>query len=328
MDKLEEKQNSKPKGNTTYDQFLFNMLLECSRKRDITEWNKWREENGEIEINLKKAPLENMHLEEANLKGAKLQRAHLNNTNLMYANLRGADLEKAYLKEAILEEALLEKAILHEANLQGANLHEAHLEGAHIHHANLNNANLRKIWFDGDTKSEETMFGDAVLSIHPSCKISEAELIELFSKAEVTNIRFINPVFGRTMRDEAWLFHFKKICMEKWCNRFWFKLWGITSDYGRNLYKWIRWSFGIAVFFGFLFLFIGPEQFRPQQPEAYTWFSFFYYSFVTFTTLGFGDIIPTTWFTEVLVTVEVLIGYIMLGGLISIFANKLARRND
>lgn len=52
-----------------------------------------------------------------------------------------------------------------------------------------------------------------------------------------------------------------------------------------------------------------------------------YYSLVTFTTLGFGDIVPKTGWGMFWVTVEVVLGYIMLGGLISIFATKLARRS-
>ncbi|MCH8291504.1 ion transporter [Candidatus Poribacteria bacterium] len=52
-----------------------------------------------------------------------------------------------------------------------------------------------------------------------------------------------------------------------------------------------------------------------------------YYSVVTFTTLGFGDIVPKTAWARFFVTFEVILGYVMLGGLIGIFANKLARRS-
>jgi hypothetical protein len=52
----------------------------------------------------------------------------------------------------------------------------------------------------------------------------------------------------------------------------------------------------------------------------------FYYSVVTFTTLGFGDIIPKTTTAAFCVTIEVILGYVMLGGLITIFASKLSRR--
>ena len=51
------------------------------------------------------------------------------------------------------------------------------------------------------------------------------------------------------------------------------------------------------------------------------------YSVVTFTTLGFGDIGAVTNWARLAVGVEVVLGYVMLGGLISIFANKLALRS-
>jgi hypothetical protein len=61
--------------------------------------------------------------------------------------------------------------------------------------------------------------------------------------------------------------------------------------------------------------------------EEFPLFSFIYYSIVTFTTLGFGDIVPRTGWLQFWVMLEVILGYIMLGGLISILANKLARRS-
>jgi voltage-gated potassium channel Kch len=56
--------------------------------------------------------------------------------------------------------------------------------------------------------------------------------------------------------------------------------------------------------------------------------AYLYYSVVTFTTLGFGDIIPKTNWARLAVGAEVVLGYVMLGGLISIFANKLLARRS
>lgn len=65
-----------------------------------------------------------------------------------------------------------------------------------------------------------------------------------------------------------------------------------------------------------------------KLPTSYeSWFSPYYFSIVTFTTLGFGDVTPLNMAGEFWVTAEVILGYVMLGGLISIFANKLARRS-
>ena len=57
-----------------------------------------------------------------------------------------------------------------------------------------------------------------------------------------------------------------------------------------------------------------------------SWLSPFYYSIVTYSTLGFGDITPRHWIGEVIVIVEVVFGYLTLGLLLSILANKVARR--
>jgi hypothetical protein len=42
-------------------------------------------------------------------------------------------------------------------------------------------------------------------------------------------------------------------------------------------------------------------------------------------TLGLGDVAPANGPARVLVSIEEVCGYIMLGGLLSIFSNKLAR---
>lgn len=121
----------------------------------------------------------------------------------------------------------------------------------------------------------------------------------------------------------------------------WLFLWRITSNYGRNIGCWIFWSVLFAILFGLVYAPIPCPEFLPDfaqdflcwlnptfKDEISSKFSPFYFSIVTFTTLGFGDITPTNQAGQIWVTAEVVLGYIMLGGLISILANKLARRAD
>jgi uncharacterized protein YjbI with pentapeptide repeats len=132
------------------------------------------------------------------------------------------------------------------------------------------------------------------------------------------------PLIDRKIRDDMFLLRFK----DKY--PLLYKLWWLFADCGRGFFKWGMWCMGMAVFFGVLYLLlhllIDPSPFKPRE-GGYTWFSFFYYSFVTYTTLGFGDITPIKWYSELLVTIEVILGYGSLGLLISIMANKLARRS-
>ncbi len=129
------------------------------------------------------------------------------------------------------------------------------------------------------------------------------------------------PIFSRKIRDDMYLLKFK----EKHPKLHF--LWWLFADCGRSILRWALWSLGLSLFFGLLWLILGGNFFYFNPEKNITWLSYFYYSFVTFTTLGFGDIVPTNWISETLVTIEVILGYIMLGGLISILANKLARRS-
>ena len=74
---------------------------------------------------------------------------------------------------------------------------------------------------------------------------------------------------------------------------------------------------------------LGESAFVITQKDSLGWgpFTMFYYSLVTFTTLGFGDITPRTPIAAAVVMLEVVVGYMMLGILISILATKVARRS-
>ena len=64
-----------------------------------------------------------------------------------------------------------------------------------------------------------------------------------------------------------------------------------------------------------------------EKGDSFGRFAPYYFSVTTFTTLGFGDITPKPSATcaQMLVTSEVLIGYIMLGGFVTILSGKLVR---
>jgi hypothetical protein len=105
--------------------------------------------------------------------------------------------------------------------------------------------------------------------------------------------------------------------------KFW--VWYIFADCGRSFLRWASWSVVFALFFAYIYHWMGASHFKLDHLD-FSFLAMTYYSVVTFTTLGFGDIKPLTETAAMVVMAEVILGYIMLGGLISIFANKVARR--
>jgi hypothetical protein len=57
-----------------------------------------------------------------------------------------------------------------------------------------------------------------------------------------------------------------------------------------------------------------------------SFFTAIYYSVVTFTTLGYGDITPVTWYAKLAVIIEVIVGYITLGSFVFIIGHKVSDR--
>jgi uncharacterized protein YjbI with pentapeptide repeats len=133
------------------------------------------------------------------------------------------------------------------------------------------------------------------------------------------------PLLSREIRDDLYLMSFKEKHLKL------FSLWWLFADCGRSFLRWALWSLifaeVFAIIFGFFYYF-NPVSFK-SEVISFSWpgISLLYYSIVTFTTLGFGDIVPKIPGLQIIIMIEVILGYIMLGGLISILANKLARRS-
>ena len=102
-----------------------------------------------------------------------------------------------------------------------------------------------------------------------------------------------------------------------------FHVWRITSDCGRSFTRWGLWTAFIALVFAFIYPHVGIDYGNHETP-----LSPFYFSVVTLTTLGYGDVQPASVSGQIVAMIEVIIGYVMLGGLLSIVSNKMARRAD
>ena len=266
-------------------------------KEGVDAWNAWRKDNPDVFPNLERANLWAANLQKANLQGANLREADLRGANLQKAFLSGANLEKANLYGANLEEAIPYRANLQEADLRGADMQGANLEGANLQKANLQGANLQ---------------GARLMFI----KYSRLGLC----RGILLEGCFGSPTFIRDAKDNEYI----EECVSR--HKFIYLAWSLSSDCGRSLYRWISWSLLFALFFGFNFFMLGQKHFTINGNLPFDLVSMLYYSIITFTTLGFGDIIPQTHTGATWVVAEVITGYVMLGGLISIMASKLARR--
>lgn len=281
------------------------------------------------------ADLTGMTLFKANLTGASLRGTDLSGAELSGANLEGADLERAVLVGTGLGRARLHAAQAFEADftnatltgtdLSNATLHCARLAGARVREANLSHADLRGADLRGAhlslTAVPGAVFDDADLRGSRLRAISGFESASWYG-VDIRDINFAGAYrLRRHIVDENYLREFREGGRVHHA-LYW--AWWVTSDCGRSLGRWMANIFVVAAVFAALFSVVGIETGAHERTPL----TFLYYSVVTLTSLGYGDILPTSSLGQILVMLEVCMGYMMLGGLISILANKMARRAE
>lgn len=266
--------------------------------------------------------LQAAELSDADLSGASLMAADLTGAELFRAKLRGAELNGVCLRDADLRYADLAEADLKGADLTGADLTNARLEGANLKGANLTGANLEHADLSGCKMRGAILRGARLVATN----FSQAFVAEVIydrhdwvcAGINVTTC-YGNPFFKRDAEDQDLLDHYQQRHPRM------FRLWSVTSDCGRSIGRVFAISTILVFGFGVVYALPWFDLITVGATKD-TWFAPFYYSIVTFTTLGFGDITPSSLAGQFLVVGEVLFGYLALGMLVSILANKVARR--
>jgi hypothetical protein len=139
-----------------------------------------------------------------------------------------------------------------------------------------------------------------------------------------------NALFKRAVADEDYI---ESIEMQ-WAGtlrEILFDAWGVI-DYGRCLSCVVVIAVALMALYGAIYA-LWPElvglncTLGAAGCPRHGWFTPFYFSIVTYTTLGFGDIAAKSTAGEIIVSLEVLTGYTTLGLLLSVLADKVARRS-
>ena len=356
----------------------YRRLKRCSDRKDISEWNAWRDENRSEEIWLSGAKLMDAHLEDADLRdahleGAKMWNAHLKGAHLRAAHLEGAELLAAHLAGAELLAAHLEGASLVSAYLEGANLAfahvgrallwHAHLEGAALGLAHLKGADLRGAYLEGAVLAGADLKGANLWGVHlegadltgatmraarfnmvsvdggttlTGCKIDRDTL---FTGAALDNARVepgLKQLLEYNVRRHRWIEWCRAHRVLRWPVRLFWEL----SDYGRSTQRILQSLWCCAFFFAGLYLFVALgcywgssgrntgmianvlERDGVPVPAWLVPSRVLYFSVVTMTTLGLGDMYarPDSLAGHVVLAVQVLIGYMLLAALVTRFA--------
>ena len=313
----------------SFDQKQYDMLMRCSEARDISEWNRWRNDHS----------LEIVRLESASLRSAKLQRASLSLANLQradlsFANLQGTKLRRARLQGANLGGAQLQGTKLRRAQLQGANLWRANLQGANLLETNLQGANLLEANLQG-TDLDQADLTDAVAwlaevdgnTLVTRCRVDDRTDFTGVGVGSACMDPSIRARLEYNIRRLGWRRWYRENWLRQWILQWPVRLFWSLSDYGRSSVHIILWFIVLCGMFGLTYCHF-PDLLQDSDGDLTSLVPRMrllrstYFSVVTMTTLGFGDIRanPKSPVGHIVLSIHVLLGYVLLGALITRFA--------
>lgn len=296
---------------------------------------------------LKEAHLEDALLLDADLKDAKLCLSYLNRAKMMDTHLERAILTGASLKDAHLENAHLEGAYLNDTDMQKAEVRNAHLEGATLEGASLMSAHFLGARVDGNTNMWKVRVNQLTISTAKNWSFTD------FSGVQLENIIIDPPtkqLLEYNVRRKYW---YKWITEKNWnevftdenkvihrkfldrCIHSPVHLFFWISDYGLRIWRIIGTFLVLALFFAAIYSnmafwfppgIVSKLAVEPHLPlwhyRALVFIRPIYFSIVTMTTLGFGDMYANAqsiW-GHILLTFQVILGYVLLGALVTRFA--------
>jgi len=279
-------------------------------------------------------------LEERAKKGTqmerfKLARLNLRNINLVNRNSRygykfidsdfyRSDLEAAHCFMVDFGGCSLMKANFKYANLHCANLENCNLLGANFEHAKLEHINwgteilqFKKAREVHDPREKEDLYQQAEEIYRHLRKVTEDEgLFELsgrFFRSEMVARRMQLPLFsgGRVLSKTVDLF----------------------CGYGEEPLRIIGFTLLLILVYAFCYAFSGLTYAgeliqlswsNDFGQNMYYFFDAIYFSVVTFTTLGYGDIAPHG-FSRFLASTEALMGSFTIALFVVVFVKKMIR---
>ncbi|MEE2714940.1 MAG: pentapeptide repeat-containing protein [Verrucomicrobiota bacterium] len=295
--------------------------------------------------NLSKAKCPSANFDGATLYKAKLDEGEFLGATFRSANLSGCSAKKsgfgmsvitsASFFDADLEDATFVEAQVLQSDFRAAKLSRSRFFGAYLDQSDFSQADL------GDSDLRETNVEGASFN---NAILKGAQLRDMRSYSKVnwigTDIREIDfsgaYLVRRHVIDENFLHEFRH---QDKLHQVLYWGWNVTSKCGRSMTRWGLFLALNVLFFACVYWAM-DQWMLPGGFDSHLkgiggdsglpggFIPYLYFSVVTFTTLGFGDLSPLTVAGQVVLIVHITIGYLGLGALLSILATKFASRGN
>jgi len=317
-------------------QFVFSSGEKCKEKvfenSSLCYWHNpdIKKEGTDIKPQLEQKAKNGESMEGYQLAKTDLEDIYLIGADLRNTNLKRANLSKGHLYNINFKGANLFKVDMNEANLRGANLENADLLGV-----NFGNALLERInW------GINNMIKNELEAEKEKTRGDKNTVQEMYLEAEEIYRNIKTNFKNRGMSTESGKFFYREMIMKRKqmslfsMERFWSKLMDIICGYGEYPFKIITFSLSFIGFNALIYSFLGWNSAEgvwrlslnhSLYENLRVLFNSFYYSVVTYTTLGYGDFTPFG-FAKLFAFVEAYSGaFLMALFVITVYKHMMER---
>ena len=270
-------------------------------------------------------PIKNFDLSQANLENVNL----VNSGHHKGYEIHNCDFYKANLSYAHCFKVDFSGSSLMKVNFQGANLHFANFQNCNLLGTNFEHARLENVIWDKEIIQERAA----------KIAINKEERIDLYQQSEeiYRNLRSTCEADG--LFETAGKFFQKEMKMRRKqmplfsSKRFISKLVDFSCGYGERPLRIIILSAMVILLFTSIFFMTGLDdsgemiQFSVNasiNQNISELLNALYFSVVTFTTLGYGDILPIG-ISKLFAGIEALLGGFILALFVVVFVKKMTR---
>lgn len=269
------------------------------------------------------------------------------------ANLTGIDLSgirlvdcevwNVCLASAILDGAYISQVTLNQTTLTGASIRNARIVSVRVNHGSLTECDVSGSFINAVDFTNEVISSDMRYAPVSYWFLIKRLWLAIFSAKhplmqQSENNRHTTFLFNRTIGLTLPETRPFKAYVD------WFQFVGQQTVNFRNLpirqklgfassllltKAWTSYSvlacWGMAANIAFAtFYYVNRSSFKGL--EVGNFINALYFSFITFTTVGYGDITPATTLSQVVVMVEIILGYLTLGCMVFLIGHKVAHR--
>ena len=272
------------------------------------------------------------------MDGFQLKRTDLSNINLVRRNSK----QGYSFRDADLYRAKLHKAHLFSIDLSGSSLMKADLSFSNLHCANLKGCNLLGVDF-GRARLENIEWGEQInqeIKAREAIKQQEYDLAHdhcTESEEIYRNIRKNCEKQG--LFETAGYFFHREMVMRRFqmpygsFERFVSKVVDVFCGYGERPLRVVLFSMALILVCAVAYYFMGINSAsgilhfsmeNTWQQNVNIFGNCLYYSVVTFTTLGYGDLTPIGW-SKALAACEAFAGSFTMALFVVVFVKKMTR---